>query len=105
MSVDGVEVACGAPSSLMGEPGVLLAEQSVDQALDPAVHAAYVGTPVVEEEAVEEVALDQALQSGYVATLGAACGLAGQARLPGLVVGVASWLFEPDGEGDSPGGG
>ena len=97
MSVDGVEVACEAPGSLVGEAGVLLVEESVGQALDSVLQAGYVATVPV-----EAAALDQALQSGYVATLGAACGLAGQARLPGLVVGVASWLFEPDGEPDSP---
>jgi hypothetical protein len=36
---------------------------------------------------------DEVFELGYVATLDAANGLAGRARLPGLVVGLASRFF------------
>ncbi len=51
---------------------------------------------------------DEGFELGYVATLDAANGLAGRARLPGVVVGLATRFFEeweepaPDAADDVP---
>jgi len=53
---------------------------------------AHTHVPFPEEPALHH-ALDQALHLGYGATLGAAYGMAGRARLPGLIFGLATWFF------------